>query len=77
MGWYPWNEFGQDPQNEKLIKEITDALISSGMKEAGYVYVGPDEGKCFSRARTASSSRTWRVIPATCAALATISISGG
>ena len=49
MGWYPWNEFGQDPQNEKLIKEIADALISSGLKDAGYAYVGPDEGKCFSR----------------------------
>ena len=49
MGWYPWNEFGQEPQNEKLIKEIADALISSGMKDAGYVYVGPDEGICFSR----------------------------
>jgi alpha-galactosidase len=49
MGWYPWNEFGQDPQNEKLIKEIADTLISSGMKGAGYVYVGPDEGRCFSR----------------------------
>ena len=49
MGWYPWNEFGQEPQNEKLIKEIADALISSGLKDAGYVYVGPDEGICFSR----------------------------
>jgi alpha-galactosidase len=49
MGWYPWNEFGQEPQNEKLIKEIVDALVSSGMKEAGYAYVGPDEGICFSR----------------------------
>ena len=49
MGWYPWNEFGQEPQNEKLIKEIVDALVSSGLKEAGYTYVGPDEGICFSR----------------------------
>jgi len=49
MGWYPWNEFGQDPQNEKLIKEIANALIRSGMKDAGYAYVGPDEGRCFSR----------------------------
>jgi alpha-galactosidase len=49
MGWYPWNEFGQEPQNEKLIKEIADALISSGLKDAGYAYVGPDEGICFSR----------------------------
>ena len=49
MGWYPWNEFGQEPQNEKLIKEIVDALVSSGLKEAGYEYVGPDEGICFYR----------------------------
>ena len=49
MGWYPWNEFGQEPQNEKLVKEIVDALISSGMKDAGYEYVGPDEGICFYR----------------------------
>jgi alpha-galactosidase len=48
-GWYPWNEFGQEPQNEQLIKEIVDALVSSGLKEAGYAYVGPDEGICFSR----------------------------
>ena len=49
MGWYPWNEFGQEPQNEKLIKETADALVSSGLKEAGYAYVGPDEGICFFR----------------------------
>jgi len=49
MGWYPWNIFGEEPQNEKLIKEIADALVASGMKEAGYAYVGPDEGICFYR----------------------------
>ncbi len=49
MGWYPWNTFGQEPQNEKLIKEIVDALVASGLKDAGYSYVGPDEGICFSR----------------------------
>ena len=49
MGWYPWNEFGQEPQNEKLIKEIAEAMIRSGMKNAGYTYIGPDEGICFSR----------------------------
>ena len=49
MGWYPWNAFGQEPQNETLIKEITEALVASGMKDAGYAYVGPDEGICFSR----------------------------
>src|SRR4030067_983442 len=49
MGWYPWNIVGEEPQNEKLIMEIVDALVASGMKEAGYAYVGPDEGICFSR----------------------------
>ena len=49
MGWYPWNIFGQEPQNEKLIREIVDALVASGMKDAGYSYVGPDEGICFYR----------------------------
>ena len=49
MGWYPWNIFGEEPQTEKLIKEIADALVTSGMKDAGYAYVGPDEGICFSR----------------------------
>jgi alpha-galactosidase len=49
MGWYPWNAFGEDPQNERLINEIANALVESGLKDAGYVYVGPDEGICFSR----------------------------
>jgi alpha-galactosidase len=49
MGWYPWNIFGEEPQNEKLIREIVDALVGSGLKDAGYVYVGPDEGICFHR----------------------------
>jgi alpha-galactosidase len=49
MGWYPWNSFGQDPQNEELIKEMADALVSSGMREVGYSFIGPDEGICFYR----------------------------
>jgi len=49
MGWYPWNQFGQEPQNEKLIKQMADALVTSGMREAGYSYIGPDEGICFFR----------------------------
>ena len=54
MGWYPWNTFGEEPQNERLIKEIADALIASGMRDAGYSYVGPDEGICFYRAADGS-----------------------
>ena len=61
MGWYPWNTFGEAPQNERLIAEIADALVASGLKGAGYVYLGPDEGVCFSRGAdgklTANKSR--------------------
>ncbi len=49
MGWYPWNQFGQEPQNEALITQMADALVASGMRDAGYAYIGPDEGICFSR----------------------------
>ena len=30
MGWNSWNKFGCDV-NEKLVKEIADAMVSSGM----------------------------------------------
>jgi alpha-galactosidase len=54
MGWYPWNTFGQDLQNERLIQEMAAAVVSRGLREAGYSYVGPDEGICFSRATDGS-----------------------
>ena len=49
MGWYPWNQFG-DAQDEDLIKSIADAMVKTGMRDAGYGFVGPDEGVCFDRA---------------------------
>jgi len=42
MGWNSWNKFGCDV-SEKLIRETADALVSSGMKEAGYQYVVIDD----------------------------------
>ena len=42
MGWNSWNKFGCDV-SEKLIKEIADAIVSSGMKDAGYEYVVIDD----------------------------------
>ena len=35
MGWNSWNKFGCDV-SEILIKEIADAMVSTGMKDAGY-----------------------------------------
>jgi len=49
MGWWPWNQFGQNPQTEELIKQTADAMVASGMRDAGYSYMGPDEGVCFYR----------------------------
>lgn len=34
MGWNSWNRFGCNI-NEKLIRETADALVSSGLKDAG------------------------------------------
>jgi alpha-galactosidase len=42
MGWNSWNRFGCDV-SETLIKETADALVSSGMKDAGYEYVVIDD----------------------------------
>ena len=43
MGWNSWNTFGEDI-NEQLIIDTIDALVSSGMRDAGYLYVGLDDG---------------------------------
>lgn len=42
MGWNSWNKFGCNI-NEKLLMEITDAIVASGMKEAGYEYIVIDD----------------------------------
>jgi len=42
MGWNSWNKFGCDV-SEKLIKEIADAMVTTGMKDAGYTYVVIDD----------------------------------
>lgn len=42
MGWSSWNGFGSNI-NEELIKGIADAMLTSGMKEAGYTYVNIDD----------------------------------
>ena len=42
MGWNSWNKFGCDV-SEKLIREVADAMVTSGMKDAGYQYVVIDD----------------------------------
>jgi hypothetical protein len=43
MGWASWNSFAAKI-NYGVIKAQADALVSSGMKDAGYQYVNIDEG---------------------------------
>lgn len=43
LGWNSWNTFATDI-NEDLIKETVDAIVESGLKDAGYEYVVLDDG---------------------------------
>ncbi len=42
MGWNSWNKFAEKI-DDKTVREIADAMVSSGMKDAGYVYVNIDD----------------------------------
>jgi alpha-galactosidase len=43
MGWSTWNHFHHDI-SDALIRAQADAMVSSGMRDAGYVYVNIDGG---------------------------------
>ena len=53
MGWNSWNKF-QCNVSEDLIKSATDAMVSSGMSDAGYQYVVIDD--CWQVSRDASGN---------------------
>jgi alpha-galactosidase len=42
MGWNTWNKFACNV-SERLIKEAADAIVASGMRDAGYRYVVIDD----------------------------------
>jgi alpha-galactosidase len=42
MGWNSWNKFACNV-SEDLIKSMTDAMVASGMKDAGYQYMVIDD----------------------------------
>jgi alpha-galactosidase len=42
MGWNSWNKFGCNV-SEQLIRETADAMVSSGMRDAGYRYINIDD----------------------------------
>ncbi|MFZ5942066.1 MAG: glycoside hydrolase family 27 protein [Bacteroidota bacterium] len=42
MGWNSWNKFGCNV-SEALIMEMADAMVESGMRDAGYTYIVIDD----------------------------------
>ena len=43
MGWNSWNTF-QTNINEQMLRDMVDAYVTSGMKDAGYTYFVLDDG---------------------------------
>jgi alpha-galactosidase len=44
MGWNSWNFHGKKDISEKVVQETIDAMVTSGLRDAGYVYVVVDGG---------------------------------
>jgi alpha-galactosidase len=42
MGWNSWNKFACN-LDENMIRQMADAMVSSGMKDAGYTYINIDD----------------------------------
>jgi alpha-galactosidase len=42
MGWNSWNKF-RSQVSDKVVREIADTMVKSGMKAAGYIYVNIDD----------------------------------
>jgi alpha-galactosidase len=53
MGWNSWNHFGCNV-SDSLIRQTADAMVSSGMRDAGYHYVVIDD--CWQVSRDASGT---------------------
>jgi alpha-galactosidase len=42
MGWNSWNHFG-NRVTDQTIRDTADAMVASGMRDAGYIYVNIDD----------------------------------
>lgn len=42
MGWNSWNHFHRTI-DDKTVRAQADAMVSSGMRDAGYIYINIDE----------------------------------
>jgi alpha-galactosidase len=43
MGWSSWNRFGE-AVDDRTVREIADALVASGLRDEGFIYVNIDDG---------------------------------
>lgn len=43
MGWSSWNKFGEHI-DDATIRVMADTLVTSGLRDAGYIYVNIDDG---------------------------------
>jgi alpha-galactosidase len=42
MGWNAWNHF-HDDIDDKTVREVADAIVATGMRDAGYTYINIDD----------------------------------
>jgi alpha-galactosidase len=59
MGWNSWNHFA-DKVDDQTIRAQADAMVSSGMRDAGYIYINIDdtwEGKRDAQGNIQSNSK--------------------
>jgi alpha-galactosidase len=56
MGWNSWNKFACNV-SEDMIRSMADAMVKSGMKDAGYEYVNIDDCCRSAATRKGTSSR--------------------
>ena len=42
MGWNSWNKF-RNQVSDKMVREMADAIVKTGMRDAGYIYVNIDD----------------------------------
>ena len=43
MGWNSWNKFGTQV-SDTLLRQMADTIVSTGMRDAGYIYINIDDG---------------------------------
>ena len=61
MGWNSWNKFASRV-DDASVRGMADAMVASGMKDAGYIYINIDDtwGASATRRATSPATRNFR-----------------